>query len=64
LQVAKKFAKNKAEIRLGISDIINKKAVFYHDQDNNGSFISSTVDKIAIRRLYGTNVSVSLGYNF
>jgi outer membrane receptor for ferrienterochelin and colicin len=64
LQIAKKFAGNKAEIRLGISDIINKKAVFYHDQDNNGSFNSSTVDKIAIRRLYGTNVSVSLGYNF
>jgi hypothetical protein len=64
LQVAKKFAGNKAEIRLGISDIINKKAVFYHDQDNNGSFNSSTVDKIAIRRLYGTNVSISLGYNF
>jgi outer membrane receptor protein involved in Fe transport len=61
-QVAKKFAKNKAEVRFNVADIFNQRAVYYHDQDENGYYKSSSTDKIAINRNYGTNYSVTIGY--
>jgi hypothetical protein len=35
LQVAKKVLKNRWEIKLNISDIINQEARFYHDLNDN-----------------------------
>ena len=61
LQIAKKIIKNKAEIKLNISDLINQRARFYHDLDGNGKFVGSK-DALAISRNYGTNVTVSFGY--
>ncbi|MEO5591460.1 MAG: TonB-dependent receptor [Chitinophagaceae bacterium] len=62
-QVAKKLYKNRAEIRLNISDIFNQRANFYHDINENGKYNKAT-DALAISRLYGTNVNISFGYTF
>ncbi|HYF31941.1 MAG TPA: TonB-dependent receptor [Chitinophagaceae bacterium] len=63
LQFAKKI-KKRGEVRLNISDIINKTAFFYHDVDRNDRFKNGGIDKIAISRNYGTNFSISFGYTF
>ena len=61
-QLAKKVLKSKGEIKLNISDIINKKANFYHDLNDNGKF-SKSGDALAIERKYGTTFSLTFGYN-
>lgn len=60
LQVAKKVMKNKAEIKLNVSDIINQAARFYYDLNENGKLDSK--DVLAINRKYGTNISISFSY--
>lgn len=62
LQLAKKILKNKGEVKLNISDIINKEAVFYNDINNNKKYDAN--DAFAIKRKFGTNVSITFGYNF
>ena len=62
LQIAKKVLKSRGEVKLNISDILNKKAVFYNDNNDNKKFDNN--DSYAIKRKYGTNVSISFGYNF
>ncbi len=62
LQIAKKIMKNKAEIKLNISDIINKTAYFYHDLNDNKKFDTNGADAIGIARKYGTNFSLTFGY--
>jgi outer membrane receptor protein involved in Fe transport len=64
LQVAKKFMKNKAEVRLNVSDILNRKANFYHDLDDNKKYEKGSLDVLAIGRNYGTNFSLTFGYTF
>jgi len=63
LQIAKKLLDNKAEIKLNITDLLNRKANFYHDLDNNKKY-SSGLDALALSRRYGTGVSISIAYNF
>ena len=63
LQVAKKIIRNKGELRLSISDIINSTAYFYHDVDDNQKFKRDGRDIIAIRRNYGSTFSVAFAYN-
>ncbi|MFZ1800492.1 MAG: TonB-dependent receptor [Chitinophagaceae bacterium] len=62
LQVAKKLMKNKSEIKINISDILNQRAIFYHDLDNSKHYGAD--DVVPISRNYGTNVSMSFTYNF
>lgn len=62
-QIAKKVIKNKGEVKLNISDIFNQKAIFYNDLNNNKRY-DDGIDAYAIKRKYGTNVSISFGYNF
>jgi outer membrane receptor protein involved in Fe transport len=62
LQFAKKVLKSKGEVKLNISDILNQRAFFYHDIDDNGKYIKGSQDVIAINRQYGTNVSISFSY--
>ena len=63
LQLAKKIAKKKGEVRLNISDIINSRANFYHDLDGNSKYSgTSSKDVLAIQRNYGTNVSITFAY--
>lgn len=61
-QVAKKIWNKKGELKLNVSDILNRKAKFYHDLNNNKKYDST--DALAIDRRTGTNVSLTLGYNF
>jgi len=61
-QIAKKLAKNKAEIKINITDILNKRAYYYHDVDNNKKYKSQSADALAISRNYGTGFSISFGY--
>lgn len=61
IQLAKKVLNNKAEIKLNIQDLLNRPAYFYYDIDANNKF-GKVNDAIAIRRNYGTNVSLSIGY--
>ncbi len=61
-QIAKKIWNNKGELKLNISDILNQRARYYHDLNNDEKFDGK--DAVAIERLTGTNISLSLGYNF
>ncbi|MFY7816720.1 MAG: TonB-dependent receptor domain-containing protein, partial [Chryseobacterium taeanense] len=61
-QVAKKIWQKKGEIKLNISDILNRHAKFYHDLNNNKKYDSA--DALAIDRVTGTNISLTLGYSF
>ena len=63
LQVGKKILKSKGELRLNVADIFNKQAIFYNDLDGNKKY-NEGKDAFAIKRKYGTNVSVTFGYNF
>jgi len=62
-QVAKKVLKNRGEIKLNISDIINKEAIFYTDLNDNKKY-DKAADAFAIKRKYGSNISFTFGYNF
>ncbi|CAN5320251.1 TonB-dependent receptor [soil metagenome] len=62
LQVVKKLLKNKGELKLNISDILNRDAYFYHDLDNNKKFIKGSKDAVAIDRKYGSTISLTFGY--
>jgi hypothetical protein len=61
VQISKKILKNKGELKLNIADLLNQEAIFYHDINDNGKF-NAGVDALAIRRTYGTNVSITFGY--
>jgi len=61
-QVAKKLLKGKGEVKLNVSDILNKPAYFYHDLDNSKNYKSAN-DAVAIKRNYGTTYSLSFAYN-
>jgi hypothetical protein len=62
-QVAKKVLKNKGEVKLNFADIFNKEAIFYTDLNDNKRY-DKTSDAFSIKRKYGTNISISFGYNF
>ncbi len=62
-QIAKKVLKSKGEVKLNVADIINKRAIFYNDLNKNKKF-DEGVDAFAIKRRFGTNLSISFGYNF
>jgi outer membrane receptor protein involved in Fe transport len=63
LQIAKKIIKNKGEVKLNVTDFLNRRAYFYHDLDNNGKYKGGTADALSINRKYGTNISLSFSYN-
>lgn len=62
LQIAKKILKKKGEVKINISDIVNKRAYFYHDLDGNERYGKAGRDRLAINRNYGTNYSISFNY--
>ena len=61
-QLAKKIIKSRGELKLNVSDILNTKAYFYHDLNDNGKYGTKT-DALAIERNYGTTFSLTFGYN-
>jgi TonB-dependent receptor-like protein/carboxypeptidase-like protein len=62
LQIAKKIIKGRGELKLNISDLINRRAYYYHDLDDNKKYESGSADALSINRMYGTNISLSFGY--
>jgi outer membrane receptor protein involved in Fe transport len=62
-QIAKKVLKTRGEVKLNVADIFNKKAIFYSDLNKNKKY-DEGIDAFTFKRNYGTNVSISFGYNF
>ena len=62
-QIAKRVLQKRGEVKLNISDIFNKQAIYYNDLNNNKKY-DKNADAFAIKRKYGSNVSISFGYNF
>ncbi len=61
-QIAKKLMKERAELKFNVSDIFNQVANYYHDLNDNKRYDKGS-DALAIRRTYGSNVSLSFSYN-
>ena len=63
MQVSKKVLKQRGEIKISASDLLNRPAIFYHDLDNNKQYTKASADVVAINRKFGTNYSISFSYN-
>ncbi|MBX2920859.1 MAG: carboxypeptidase-like regulatory domain-containing protein [Chitinophagaceae bacterium] len=61
-QLSKKIIKNKAELRLNISDIINRTQYFYQNKDDKTGFQKSD-DPIRFSRRWGTSFGVTFNYS-
>ena len=61
-QIAKKLMKNKAELRLNVSDIFNATQYFYQNADSKQSF-QKKQDAFRFTRRQGTTFSFSFQYN-
>ena len=61
-QLGKKVLSGKAEIRLNVSDILNKKQYFYQNKDANTSFEKGK-DAYRFTRKFGTIFSVTFNYS-
>lgn len=62
-QVSKKLIKNKAELRLNVSDIFAQKQQFYNNYDSKTSYNSSE-DRLVQSTKPGRNISLNFIYNF
>ncbi len=62
-QITKSIMNKKGEVKLNVGDIINKTAIFYYDLNDNKKYDAAN-DNFAIKRKYGSNISLSFGYNF
>ena len=62
-QVTQKIINKKGELRLGISDILNKKLYFYQNTDGNTK-LNKGADTYRFTRQFGTTFSLTFGYNF
>lgn len=64
LQVSKKFAKSRAEVKLNYSDILNNKAIYYQKvkgSDPNAAFDPKT-DNVNISDRFGSSISLTFSY--
>ncbi len=61
-QVSQKLLKDKAGLKFTITDLLNRKANFYQDINDNGKY-DVTGDFLRISRLTGTTLSLSFVYN-
>ena len=62
-QVTKKLASNRAELRLNIQDVLNRRLYFYQNPDGNVN-LNKNIDPYRLSRQFGTNISLVFGYNF
>ncbi|MBC7651877.1 MAG: outer membrane beta-barrel protein, partial [Deinococcales bacterium] len=62
-QFSKKIIKNKAELKLNVSDIINQTQIFYQNSDTDTKYNAGT-DAIRFSRKFGTTYSLSFNYSF
>lgn len=63
LQISKKVIKNRGEVKLNVQDILNRSLFFYQNLDGKNAR-SAGVDVDRFSRRFGTNISLSLAYNF
>jgi len=63
LQISKKLFDNKGELRLNITDLLNRPAYYYHDLTQDDKLDQSN-DAVAIKRIYGTTFGITFGYSF
>lgn len=61
-QITKKLAKDKAELRLNVQDILNQKLYYYQNPDGNVN-LDKAKDPYRLSRQYGTNISLTFGYS-
>ena len=61
-QLSKKFANNKAEVKVTISDILNQRQIFYQNNNSNTGYDSST-DGTRFSRKFGTTYGITLNYS-
>jgi outer membrane receptor protein involved in Fe transport len=61
-QLSKKFAKNRAELRLNVQDILNKTLYFYQNPDGNTN-LDKAKDPFRLSRQTGTNIGISFSYS-
>ena len=63
LQISRKFASKKAELKLSVGDILNQKRILYQDFNSDKKYTSNDDQTISTIQ-YGTNVSLSFSYKF
>ena len=63
LQFSKKLIKNKAELKLSISDILNQKQYFYQNLGTTKESFQVGVDASRFNRVYGTTYSITFNYS-
>ena len=66
LQVSQRLSK-KAALKLSVTDILNRKNIFYWDMDDNGKYQKGAgkgSDLIINQLTYGTNINFQFSYNF
>lgn len=63
-QVAKRIFKNRAELKLNISDILNQSQVLYQNYNSSGNTYSPADDVEFYQYKVGTNFSLGLTYDF
>ncbi len=61
-QISKKFANNKAEVRLTISDIFNQRQIFYQNNNANTDY-NKVTDGVRFSRQYGTTYGITMNYS-
>jgi outer membrane receptor protein involved in Fe transport len=61
-QVAKKILKGKGEVKMNISDIINRTQYFYQNANSSNAFQKNT-DVYRFTRRFGTNFNLSINYS-
>ena len=62
-QISQKLIKNKAELRLTFSDILNQNVASYQNRDTKKTF-NSSVDRSYITYKPGTTITLGFNYNF
>jgi TonB-dependent receptor len=62
LQLSKKIIKNKGEVRLNITDMLNQKQYFYQNSDSKTSFQKNS-DAYRFTRKFGTGFNLTFNYS-
>ncbi|HYD22622.1 MAG TPA: outer membrane beta-barrel protein, partial [Flavipsychrobacter sp.] len=63
LQISKRVLKNKGEVKLTVSDLLNQSTVFYWDYDKKFGY-NETGDRVFQSYKFGTTFNVGFTYNF
>lgn len=63
LQISKKFADNRLELKLSYGDILNQKVMFYENVDNKKTY-NKSVDRVFSVFKPGSTISIGLTYDF